>query len=89
MERPMPTYLLRPKATEFLKTEHGVELGRTGLANMAVDNKGPRYAIINGRAVYTRKDLTAWVQEQASITPLRIRRRAAKAAQASAETAAA
>jgi hypothetical protein len=64
----MSTYLLRKGATEFVR-EQGIKVGETGLANMASDGKGPKFVIINGRALYTREDLLAWITEQASAPP--------------------
>jgi len=62
------TYLNRSSATETLRNE-GVEAGDTMLANLANHGKGPRYKIINGRALYTREDLLAWINEQPVIEP--------------------
>jgi hypothetical protein len=72
----MSSYLDRDGATAFLR-DAGVLLGKSTLQNMAGDGKGPRYVIINGRALYTREDLTAWIKDQASVPP----RRRTKAAQ--------
>lgn len=73
--------LLRPAATEYLNEVEGVQVAPAGLACMASDGKGPKYSIVNGRAVYTREDLSAWVREQASLPTLRVRRRGKAAAQ--------
>lgn len=74
----MSSYLDRNGARDFHR-EQGVPLGDTALANLASDGKGPRYSIINGRALYKAADLTAWIEAQASVTPRR-RRRAQPAA---------
>lgn len=80
-------YLLRDAATQCLNDEEGLKVGPTGLANMASDGKGPRYSIINGRACYTREDLSAWVREQATQPTLIQRRREKAAAEAAQATA--
>jgi hypothetical protein len=68
----MSSYLDRKRATKCVRDE-GVQLGDTALANLASDGKGPKYAIINGRALYRREDILAWIAEQASAPP-RVRR---------------
>jgi hypothetical protein len=68
----MSTFLDRNRATSFVR-ETGVPVGNTALANLASDGKGPRYSIINGRALYRPDDLLAWVNEQASAAPRRKR----------------
>jgi hypothetical protein len=60
------TYLTRADAREYLKEKHGIALGRTGLENMAYDGKGPKYARIAGRVLYTREWLDAWVAAEAA-----------------------
>jgi hypothetical protein len=62
----MKTYINRKDATEFLRAI-GVELGDATLANLASDGKGPRYTIINGRALYTEGALREWVNNQADM----------------------
>jgi hypothetical protein len=61
-------YLDRNGASGFIR-EQGVPLGNTALANLASDDKGPHYSIINGRALYKREDLLKWIAEQASAPP--------------------
>jgi hypothetical protein len=75
----MSPYLDRNGATAFIR-EQGVPLGNTALANLASDEKGPRYSIINGRALYRREDLAKWIRSQARVSPPRRRRREAQAA---------
>jgi hypothetical protein len=60
------TYLTRADAREDLKVRHGIELGKTGLENMASDGTGPKYVRIAGRALYTREWLDAWVAAEAA-----------------------
>ncbi len=67
-------YLIRAAATQFIR-DQGVPCGKTSLAELASDDRGPRYALINGRAVYTEKDLLAWIEEQAARPPSRSARR--------------
>jgi hypothetical protein len=68
LERTMPTYLDRNGATCFIRGE-GVPMGNTALANQASNGDGPKYSIINGRALYQREDLLKWISTQASIPP--------------------
>ena len=73
----MASYLLRDKATEFLKPLYPVS--DSTLENFAAKKgNGPRYKIINGRACYTEADLLAWVEEQLSNSPTIRGPRAAK-----------
>ena len=58
----------RPEATEFVRAL-GVPTGKTTLAELASEDRGPRYVIINGRALYTEQDLLAWIQQQADQSP--------------------
>jgi hypothetical protein len=50
-------------ATEVLR-EAGVPVTDSTLESLAAAGKGPRYRIINGRAVYQRADLEAWLAQQ-------------------------
>lgn len=54
-----------PAATEYVRA-NGVPIGDGGLKDLAHRGRGPRYSIINGRAVYTPADLDAWIAEQAA-----------------------
>jgi hypothetical protein len=58
-------YLTRPRAAEHL-TSCGAETTAQGLADRASKGTGPRYSIINGRALYTKADLDTWLAEQAA-----------------------
>lgn len=64
----MSPYLNRKSATDFIR-EQGVQMGNTALANLASNGGGPKYAVINGRALYQRDDLLKWIAEQASAPP--------------------
>lgn len=59
----MPRYRTRRLAAEYL-TAQGVKKTEQGLADDASRGKGPKYGIVNGRAVYTDADLDAWITEQ-------------------------
>jgi hypothetical protein len=61
----MSIYLDRNTATGVIR-EQGVPLGNTALANLASDDRGPQYSIINGRALYKREDLLKWISDQAT-----------------------
>jgi hypothetical protein len=62
------TFLLRPDATAVLR-EAGVPATDSTLESLAVAGKGPRYAVLNGRAVYLRADLEQWLESQVRRTP--------------------
>jgi hypothetical protein len=70
----MTTYLARPAQRAYLEEVHGVALGKTALENLASDGKGPKYVLINGKALSTRAWLDEWVQEEAA-KPVARRRR--------------
>ncbi len=55
---------LRKEAAEYLTERSGVLFTETGLSSRATAGKGPRYAIINGRAVYAQDALDEWLNEQ-------------------------
>jgi hypothetical protein len=57
-------YLTRELAAAYL-TDRGVPATSVSLANLASDGGGPRYGIINHRAVYTAEWLDQWMKEQA------------------------
>jgi hypothetical protein len=77
----MSTYLPRNGSTGFIR-EQGIPLGDTALANLASDGKGPKYSIINGRALYKREDLLDWIDREASAEPRRRSRVTAETAKA-------
>jgi hypothetical protein len=62
-------YMTREKATEFIRTDCGIPIGDSRLGDLVHRGGGPRYSIINGRALYTAKDLLAWIAEQAGTAP--------------------
>jgi hypothetical protein len=54
----------RREAAEYLTRKSGVLFTETGLCSRATASKGPRYAILNGRAVYLQEALDEWLDEQ-------------------------
>ena len=44
----------------------GIPMGEGGLKDHASRGTGPRYVIINGRALYTDDDIDAWIAEQSA-----------------------
>jgi hypothetical protein len=62
-------YLTRRKATAYLNEVRGVPTGEHTLEMLAGKKLGPRYAMINGRALYTEENLDAWVDAQAADKP--------------------
>jgi hypothetical protein len=70
----MTTYLPREKATAFVR-EQGVPIGDRQLGELAYRGGGPKFSIINGRALYLAKDLLAWIKAQASRAPQKASKR--------------
>jgi hypothetical protein len=66
------TYMDRQRAAEYLQSL-GIQTTASGLENRAWRGGGPRYSIVNGRALYTKADLDAWVAEQVA-RPVAVRR---------------
>lgn len=62
----MATYMSRSAARDYLHDEHGVVLGESALENKASSGTGPAFSKINGRALYKRSDLDAWVSAEAT-----------------------
>lgn len=58
-------FLTRKLAAEYLN-RIGVPIKGAGLKDHANRGTGPKYAIINGSALYMHKDLDEWVAAQAS-----------------------
>jgi hypothetical protein len=59
-------YLDRNAQAQYLRDERGIPMSPQRLADLASDGLGPKYVLINGRALSTREDLDAWVAEQAA-----------------------
>lgn len=64
-------YRTRADATAYLTSQHGVPVSNTTLRTHASRGTGPRYSMINGRALYRDEDLDAWVKQQAERPPRR------------------
>ena len=60
---PLPKFLTRDAAAAYLSAQ-GIELTGQSLADLAYRGRGPRFAIVNGRAVYTVEWLTAWIDSE-------------------------
>ncbi|MEX1994901.1 MAG: hypothetical protein WD929_09570 [Steroidobacteraceae bacterium] len=56
------TFLTRTAATAAL-IDAGVPLSPKSLEYMATKGTGPKFRIVNGRAVYRRGDLQAWMND--------------------------
>lgn len=70
-------YRNRKLAAQYLTSDKGVQTSEQGLADKARRGQGPKYAIINNRALYTEADLDAWVAAQAARPVVRRSRRQA------------
>jgi hypothetical protein len=68
----MTKYLDRATATAFIRAV-GIPMGDNRLADLAYEGRGPRFAMINGRAVYTEQWLAAWIEAQAARSVKRYR----------------
>lgn len=67
-------YRNRRLSADYLTNDKGIKTTEQGLADKASRGQGPKYVIVNGRALYTEADLDAWVAEQAA-RPVVLRRR--------------
>jgi hypothetical protein len=56
----------REEAAEYLTERSGVLFTATALAARATKGRGPRFAIFNGRALYTQEALDAWLTAELS-----------------------
>ncbi len=75
-------FFTRLRAAEFLSAA-GIPVKPASLADMASRGVGPKYRILNGRAVYREEDLLAWIEAQApSAGPIGPTRRAPATASA-------
>ena len=61
----MLKYLDRAAAVNFI-CELGVPMAASALEKLASVRAGPRYCIINGRALYREAELLAWLETQAA-----------------------
>jgi len=62
-----PKRLSRKKATQYLREEHGLEIGAHGLDRHAVRGTGPAYSLFRKTSYYTPEDLDRWIS--ASMRP--------------------
>lgn len=53
-------FLTRKAAAEYINST-GVPMTECGLANHASRGTGPKYSMVNGRAIYRRSDLAPWL----------------------------
>ncbi len=72
---PVPKYLTREAAAALVSAQ-GIKLTSQRLADLAYRGKGPRFARVNGRAVYTLEWLTEWLEAEMA-RPVQRRRRSA------------
>lgn len=61
------TLRLRKPAAEYLTERSGLPITEEGLAARASKGTGPRYAILNGRAVYSTEALDEWLEAQLAV----------------------
>lgn len=73
-------YRTRQLAAEFLTAQTTIRITEQALADKAHRGTGPKYTIVNGRALYTEGDLLTWVSDQAARPVIRRRERRATAA---------
>jgi hypothetical protein len=59
-------YLDRNAQAQYLRDERGIPMSSQRLADLASDGLGPKYVLINGRALSTREDLDTWVSQEAA-----------------------
>jgi hypothetical protein len=63
-----PQFKDRSTATDYIRS-CGIKIGNTGLETLATEDRGPKYVIINGRALYLEEDLLAWIRSVAERSP--------------------
>jgi hypothetical protein len=74
---PIPKFLTREAAAAFL-TAQGIETTAQALADLAYRRKGPKFARVNGRTVYTADWLIAWIKAEMALSVQRGRRSAGR-----------
>jgi len=63
---PVPRLLYRREASDYLATEHGIEIKHEQLASWALHGGGPAFRLLAGRpakAVYATPDLDRWARD--------------------------
>jgi hypothetical protein len=66
----MPTYISRRDAAAFI-TGKGVPIAAATLTAKAGEGTGPKYCVINHKALYTPEDCLEWIAQEAARTPQR------------------
>lgn len=73
---PTPKYLSREAAAAYI-TAQGIQVSERTLSDLAYRSRGPRFAHVRGRAVYTVEWLMAWIETEMA-RPVQRRRSAAR-----------
>jgi hypothetical protein len=60
---PIPKYLNREAAAEFVSAQ-GIEVSERTLADLAYRGRGPKFAHVRGRCVYTQQWLMEWLEAE-------------------------
>jgi hypothetical protein len=61
----MAKYRDRQAATAFIR-DQGIPMGDNRLADLAYEDRGPDFVLINGRACYTDQWLLEWIEAEAA-----------------------
>jgi|GEM_PF-3624435 len=69
---PTPKYLSREGAAAYV-TAQGIAVSERTLTDLAYRGRGPKFAHVRGRAVYTVEWLMAWIETEMA-RPVRRRR---------------
>lgn len=67
------SYLVGDLARDYVR-DRGVPIGNNALKDHRSRGTGPRFAIINGRCLYTREWLDLWIEEEAARPVQRVKR---------------
>jgi len=70
---PTPKYLIREAAAEYISAQ-GIQVSERTLSDLAYRGRGPRFAHVRGRAVYTVEWLMQWIEAEMA-RPVQRRRR--------------
>lgn len=68
------TYLDSAGARDYARSR-GVPIGDNALKDHRRRGTGPRFVMINGRVLYTRESVDAWIAAEAARPPTRRQRR--------------
>jgi hypothetical protein len=69
---PTPKYMSRTAAAEYISAQ-GIQVSERTLTDLAYRGRGPKFAHVRGRAVYTVEWLMAWIETEMA-RPVRRRR---------------